>query len=155
MKNKLKILSLYVILAGIILILAGVYSVFFTYQKVKQENIITAPDSSIPNKNVRGILTLKAQADIIRKHVLSMTGGKNFSELPREVPKLDTQGNVMLDESGKPVIQENPQRQLWITAHTLITALNLAILAYCVSILSIINGAALLIIGYIFLAKKD
>jgi hypothetical protein len=60
MKNKLKILSLSVILAGIILILAGLYGVFFTYQKVKQENIITAPDSSIPNKNVRGILTLKA-----------------------------------------------------------------------------------------------
>ena len=69
----------------------------------------------------------KPRADIIRVHTLRMTGGKTFSEMPRQIPKLDETGKQILDEEGKAVMTANTARDIWITATTLITALNLPI----------------------------
>ena len=59
-----------------------------------------------------------------------MTEGKTFAEMPRRIPKLDVEGKPILGEDGKPAMTANTARDIWITATTLIAALNLGIFAY-------------------------
>lgn len=132
-----KILHTSAILAGItgiVLIVAGIGAICFTYTSITRENIITPADARIPEKQVRGPLTLKAQADIIRVHMLKMTEGKTYAEMPREDTK----------------------RDLWITATTLTTALNLGILTYGLSALVLLLGCMSVWMAFVFytLSKK-
>ncbi len=140
--------------AGIILVLGGVWGVWFTATTVSQERIVTPADASIPNAPVKGPLTLKAQADIIRTHTLRMTGGKTFAEMPRQIPKLDESGAQVLDASGNPVMVANTARDIWITATTLITALNLGLVTYAFSGLIILFGCVSVWTGITFLALR-
>ena len=140
MKKVFLVSSLLAIIAGIVLVGGGIWSLTFTYKNVARENITTPDDASIPGVPVRGPFTLKAQADIIRVHTLRMTGGKTFSEMPRQIPKLDETGKPIIDEDGKTVMTANTARDIWITATTLITALNLGIFAYAFAGFSILFG---------------
>lgn len=116
------------------MILGGTWAALFTYQNVSQENIVTPEDASIPKTPVRGPLTLKSQADVIRKHVLDTTEGKTYAQMSRQ------------DEN----------RNLWITATTLTTALHLGIITYLFSGLIILFGLISIWTGVVFsaLSKK-
>jgi len=116
--------------AGIVMVGGGLWAVMFTYQNVAQEKIVTPKDASIPETPVRGPLTLKAQADVIRKHTLASTDGKTYAEMSRE------------DES----------RSMWITATTLTTALHLGIITYLFSGLIVLFGLISIWTGIIFAA---
>lgn len=157
MKNKLKLGGYLAIVAGLILIVGGVWGICFTYKNVAQENIVTGEDASIPNEKVLGPLTLKSQADIIREHTLKITEGKTYAEMPRFIEKKDDKGNVVLDKEGKAVLIENAARNIWITATSLTTAINLAIMSYAFSALIILFGLVSLFTGYLFLelSKKN
>lgn len=152
MKKMLKISSMLAIIAGIVLVVGGVGGFYFVYKNVAQENITTPADASISDSPVRGPLTLKSQAEIIRTHTLKTTGGKTFAEMPGQVPKLDENGNPILDVEGKPVTTANTARNIWITATTLITALNLGIIAYAFSGLVFLFGLFSVWIGIVLLA---
>lgn len=130
MKKLLITSSALAIGVGIILVIGGVWALLFTYQNVRQENIITPDDASIPNTLVQGPLTLKSQADVIRKHTLDATGGKTYAEMSRQ------------DEN----------RSMWVTATTLITALNLGIVTYLFSGLITLLGAISIWTGIVFAA---
>jgi len=140
MKNLLKISSIFAIITGFILMCGGVWGISFTYKNIAQEKIVTAADASIPNTPLRGPRTLKAQADIIREHTLHTTGGKTYAEMPRQIAKLDAEGNPVLDEKGAAVMVPNTARDMWITATTLTTALNLGIFSYVFSGLILFLG---------------
>lgn len=142
--------SLLAIVAGVVLVIGGVWGIYFTYQSVSQENIVTTPDSALPNKPVRGPFTLKAQADIIRHHTLDMTGGKTFAEMPRQVAKLDENGQPVLDAEGKQVMVPNAARDIWITATTLTTALSLGMLTYVFSALIVLIGCISIWTGFLY-----
>ncbi|MEK7787021.1 MAG: hypothetical protein AAB658_16585 [Chloroflexota bacterium] len=131
--------------------------IVFTYKNVARENITTTDDASIPSVPVRGPLTLKAQADIIRVHTLKITDGKTFSEMPRQIAKIDSAGNPVLDENGKSVMVPNTARDIWITATTLTTALNFGIMAYAFFGLILFFGFILIWIGIVYcvLSKRD
>ena len=156
MKQLLIISSVLAICVGVILVLGGAGGIMFTYQNVAREKIVTTEDASIPNKPVRDPMTLKAQADVIRKHVLETTKGKTYAEMPREVAQVDATGSAVLDNDGKPVMIPNAARNIWITAMTLTTALNLGIIAYLISGLTILFGLSSIWIGVVFgaLSKK-
>ncbi len=134
MKKLLTISSVLALGVGIIMVLGGAWAVMFTYQNIAREEIVTPGDASIPNAPVRGPLTLHSQANIIREHVLKMTGGKSYAEMSRE------------DEN----------RPLWITATTLITALHLGVITYLFSGLIILFGLISIWTGVVFaaLSKK-
>lgn len=152
MKKLLVTSSLFLIIAGIVLVGGGAWGIAFTYTNVARENIVTPDDASIPKTPVRGPFTLKAQTDIIRTHVLSMTSGKTFAEMPRQIPKLESDGKPVLGQDGKPVMVVNTARDIWITATTLITALNLALVAYALSGLMLTFGLIFILNGITFYA---
>lgn len=154
MKNILSISSFFAIVVGIFLVGGGMWGLAFTYKNVAQENITTPEDAFISNAPVRGPLTLKAQGDIIRAHTLKTTEGKTFAEMPRQIPSLDKNGQQILDKDGNPSMTANTTRDTWITATTLITALNLGILAYALSGFSIVFGIFSILAGIIFCALR-
>jgi len=152
MKKVFLVSSLLVIITGIVLVGGGIWGIAFTYTNVARENITTPDDASIPGVPMRGPFTLKAQADIIRVHTLRMTEGKTFSEMPRQIPKIDETGKLVVDEDGKTVMAANTARDIWITATTLITALNLGIFAYAFSAVVLLFGFFSIWTGVIFYA---
>lgn len=152
MKKLLIISTILSIVVGITLVTGGVLGIAFTYMNIARENITTPEDASIPGIPVRGPFTLKAQADIIRTHTLRTTEGKTFAEMPRQIQKVDENGVAILDETGKPVMVVNSARDIWITATTLITALNLGIIAYAFFSLVLIFGLGSLWAGVVFYA---
>ncbi len=135
------------IILGLVLVGAGVWGMIFTYQNVVAQKIVTPDDASIPGVPVRGPLTLKVQADIIQTHMLKMTGGKTYAEMPRQIPKLDASGKEVVGGDGKLVMVANATRDTWITAITLITALNLGLIAYAFSALALVNGLVFVLLG--------
>jgi len=135
---------------GIILVCAGSWGIVFTCQNVAAEKMVTPDDASIAGAPVRGPLTLKAQADVIRTHMLGTSGGKSFAEMPRQVPRLDEHGQPVLGSDGKPVMQANAARDMWITVTTLRTALHLGILTYAFSGLAVARGLLLTVNGMAF-----
>ena len=152
MKKVFLVSSLLVIITGIVLVGGGIWGIAFIYTNVARENITTPDDASIPGVPMRGPFTLKAQADIIRVHTLRMTEGKTFSEMPRQIPKIDETGKLVVDEDGKTVMAANTARDIWITATTLITALNLGIFAYAFVGFLILFGLFSIWTGIIFYA---
>ena len=150
MKKLLATSSVLAIAAGIILILGGIGGISFTYSKIAAEHIVTPTDSAIPGVPVRGPLTLKAQADIMRVHVLKMTGGKTYAEMPRQIAKVDEAGKPVLDTDGKEVMVPNTARDIWVTYTALTTALNLGLLTYAFSSMVILIGCISLWTGMIF-----
>ncbi len=157
MKKILKLSSVLAVLTGVILIIGGIWGISFTYKNIVQEKIITPKDASIPDTLVKGPFTLKSQADIIRYHTLKITSGKTYAEMPRQVSKLDEKGSPVLDNSGNPVMVNNDGRNLWVTATTLTTALNLGIITYVFSGLVMLLGLISIWTGIIFwlLSKKE
>ncbi len=123
------------LILGVVFVASGVY-MMTEGQNAKNEvrdaivaeNIITAEDASIPNVQVNSAATAKAQADVIEKHYLGITGGKTFSELDRDDPLRDTA----------------------FTAANLRTSLNLAVMGFKVSELVIGMGAFMVVIGATF-----
>jgi hypothetical protein len=128
MKKLLKISSWLAIGAGVFMIVGGAWAICFTYRNISQEKIVTPADASIPNTPVRGPFTLKAQADVIRHHVLETTGGLTYAEMTRE----------------------DKNRSLWVTATTLTTALNLGIITYVFSGFILLFGLISVWTGIVF-----
>lgn len=127
-KKLLKISSWLAIVVGVVMVIGGVWAICFTYRNITQEKIVTPADASIPNTPVQGPLTLKSQADVIRHHVLEMTGGLTYAEMSRT------------DEN----------RPLWVTATTLTTALNLGIITYVFSGFILLFGLISVWTGVVF-----
>ncbi len=150
MKKILVGSSILAVITGILMISGGMWGIAFTYRNVAQEKITTPADASIPGAPVRGPLTLKSQADIIRHHTLTTTGGKTYAEMPRQVQKVDADNKPVVDEQGNPVMVPNTTRDMWLTATTLTTALNLGIVTYLFSGLIILFGLISIWTGIVF-----
>ncbi len=149
MKRLLKISSILVVLVGIVVVIVGIWAAVFTYQNVAREQIVTPSDASIPNTPVRDPLTLMSQAEIIRHHTLKSTNNQTYAEMPQKVAKVDASGSAVLDKNGKPVMVANAARNIWITATTLTTALNLGIIAYALSGFAVLFGLVLIWAGLV------
>lgn len=133
----------------------GAFGAWYTWDQAVAQGVVTPDDAVIPGADVRGPLTMWAQADIITKHQLERTGGLYYSQMPREVPAVDEAGQPILDENGEQVMVPNEARASWIDATALTTALSLGIISYALSAMAIAVGAALILTGFVFLRIRN
>lgn len=149
-KNRLFAIVAYAaLIVGFFSAIGGVFGVVYTYRQAAAENITTPEDSRIPERPVRGPLTLWAQSDIITHHQLERTEGLRYAEMPREVPATDENGNAVLDESGEQMMVPNDARASWVTATSLITVLGLGIVSYAFSVFAFVVGLILIGMGLV------
>jgi hypothetical protein len=91
--------------------------------ELRDEQIVTSDDASLPGVVVDDAESARAQADVIKEHTLGRWGP--YSELPRE----------------------DPRRAQFIDGVTLRTALNLAVMGFGITDLVIGAGLIVLVAG--------
>jgi hypothetical protein len=155
---------------GIAVIVLGVWGFAFTRDHIEREGISFgsiedpavaehAPDwAGEPVDTGRKAL---AQAEIMREHTLSNTGGLTYAEMgqyqsaddPTDAVGTNDPEAAAKDENGEPI--SNSARNIWVTETALATALDMGFMSEMLSIFSIIVGIALLLtgIGLVILAK--
>ncbi len=85
--SGVKVIGILVLIAGIIMIVAGGVTWASVSSHLKDEKITVSDDAaSQAGKQVAGPLTAYAEAEVIQKHALEATGGKTYAELDREDP---------------------------------------------------------------------
>ena len=150
------------IVFGIAVIALGVWGFNFTRDHIEREGITFGPieDPAVaehaeqwagePVDTGRKAL---AQAEIMREHTLSDTGGLTYAEMGRyqsaEDPSDPAGTNdpeaAAQDENGEPI--SNGARNIWVTETALATALDMGFMSEMLSIFSIVVGIALLLTG--------
>jgi len=155
---------------GVAVIVLGVWGFAFTRDHIEREGITFGPieDPAVaehaPNWAGEPVDTGRkalAQAEIMREHTLSNTGGLTYAEMGQYQSAEDPSDPVgtndpeaaAQDENGEPI--SNSARNIWVTETALATALDMGFMSEMLSIFSIIVGIALLLtgIGLVILAK--
>jgi hypothetical protein len=87
----LRVLSILVLVAGVVLVVAGVATWFVVRSTLADEKISVSSDAShFAGDAVNGPLTAYVQADTINKHATEISGGKTYAELPQDDPNRAT-----------------------------------------------------------------
>jgi hypothetical protein len=82
-----RILGLLLVVAGAILLVAGVATWITVQNQLADENITVSDDAErFAGEKVDGPLTAYAQAEVIEKHALEASGGKTYAEMDRNDP---------------------------------------------------------------------
>jgi hypothetical protein len=119
-----------VIVAGVILLAAGVATWFLVGDQLAQEKIVVSDDAErFAGDPVDGPLTAYVQADTIRKHALSASDGKTYAELD----------------------QDDPVRQTVMTASFLRASLFTSVVSFGVAAFAAATGVLMIVIGYVLL----
>ena len=83
--------GLLVIIAGVILLVAGVGAYVAVQQTLSAEHITVSDDAAhFAGDNVEGPFTAYEQAQTIEKHAKKIAGGKTYAELPQDDPNRTT-----------------------------------------------------------------
>ena len=155
---------------GVAVIVLGVWGFAFTRDHIEREGITFGPieDPAVaehaPDWAGEPVDTGQkalAQAEIMREHTLSNTGGLTYAEMgqyqsadnPSDPVGTNDPEAAAQDENGEPI--SNSARNIWVTETALATALDMGFMSEMLSIFSIIVGVALLLtgIGLVILAK--
>ena len=153
-RRLLAIVGILTLVVGFGSLAGGVFGAVYTWNQAASENITTPDDAVFPEVPLRGPLSMWAQADIIEHHQLDSTEGLRYAEMPRQIPQVDDAGNPVIGEDGEPVMVANAARASWVTATTLITALNVGLLAYALSAFALVVGITLITSGFTFLSLR-
>ncbi len=158
------------ILFGIAVFALGIWGFAFTRDHIEREQIVFGPieDPAVaehaeqwagePVDTGRKAL---AQAEIMREHTLSNTGGLTYAEMgqyqsaedPSDPAGTNDEAEAAKDENGEPI--SNGARNIWVTETALATALDMGFMSEMLSIFSMIVGIALFLtgIGLVILAR--
>src|SRR6187399_373556 len=145
---------------GIAVIVLGVWGFSFTRDHIEREGISFGPieDPAVaehaPDWAGQPVDTGRkalAQAEIMREHTLSGTGGLTYAEMGRyqsaanpDDPKgTNDEAQAAKDESGQPV--SNGARNIWVTETALATSLNVSFLAESTALFGVVVAIALLL----------
>jgi len=148
-------IAIFAMVVGAGSMLGGLAGFIYTYDQASDQNITTPDDAYFAEVPVRGPFSMWAQSDIITTHQLDRTDGLYYSEMDRQVPMLDENGEAVLDDAGEVVMVPNEARTSWLSATTLTTALGLGILAYALSFFAFVMGGLMLALGFGFLKLRD
>jgi hypothetical protein len=87
MKVMPRIVGIFAIIGGVIMIIAGVVTYFEVKDQLKDEKITVSDDAdNFAGDPVDGPLTAYAEAEVIEKHALEASGGKTYAELDQDDP---------------------------------------------------------------------
>jgi hypothetical protein len=121
-----RVLGILVIAAGVILIVAGVFTWIVVQTQLDDENITVSEDADrFAGESVDGPFTAYAEADVIEEHALEASGGLTYAELDRD----------------------DPVRETVMTASFLRSSLFTSIVAFGVAFMAAGLGVVLILIG--------
>jgi hypothetical protein len=84
-------MSILVIVAGAVFIVAGVFTWVVIRGQLADEKIVVSEDAEhFAGWDVKGPFTAYAQANVIEQHGLEASGGKTYAELERDDPTRQT-----------------------------------------------------------------
>jgi hypothetical protein len=89
--GPLRVLSIIVIAAGAILVIAGVVTWFVVRDELADEQIVVSEDAPfLGGDEVDGPFSAYAEAEAINDHALEASGGLTYAELERDDPTRET-----------------------------------------------------------------
>ncbi|GIJ19728.1 aromatic ring-opening dioxygenase LigA [Micromonospora lutea] len=85
--STVRLLSILVIVAGLIMLVAGAATWFTVQSQLADERITVSDDADwFAGEKINGPLTAYSEAEVIEKHALEASGGKTYAEMDREDP---------------------------------------------------------------------
>jgi hypothetical protein len=131
--SRVRLLGILVVVAGGILIAAGIVTWFVVQEQLSDEQITVSDDADrFAGEPVDGPLTAYAEADAIEQHALEASGGLTYAQLDREDPVRET------------VMQASFLRASLFTS---VVSFGVAAMAMGLGVLSILIGVALILIA--------
>ena len=89
--GSIRVLAILVMVAGAIMVVAGVGTWFMVQSQLSDERITVSDDAAhFAGDAVDGPLTAYSQAQTIEKHAIEASGGKTYAELPQDDPTRNT-----------------------------------------------------------------
>lgn len=160
LRNSRKLFFFGGLIASLVLFGFGAAMIVIGYQgrddvrsTLAREQIYGPTDSTIPGQLVDTGDKARAQADIMRHHTLTATGGLTYAQMgsyqlasdPTNPKGTSDKTLAAKDANGNPIA--NAARNTWVTETALTTALNTAYFAENVGNFAMITGVALMLTG--------
>ena len=129
--GRVRVLAILVVVAGVVLVVAGVATWFVVQAQLSDERITVSDDADrFAGDDVDGPLTAYSQAETIEKHALEASGGKTYAELE----------------------QDDPTRQTVMTASFLRASLFTSVVSFGVAAMAAGLGVVLILVGWALLS---
>jgi hypothetical protein len=128
-----RIVAIVSIVAGAIMMVAGVATYFLVQRELEDEHITVAEDAdNFAGEQVDGPFTAYSQAMVIKKHALDIGEGQTYAQLPQDDPRRET----VMDASF-----------LRASLFTSVVAFGVAALVFGLGIMFLLLGLAVLVIA--------
>src|SRR5687767_3236765 len=125
--KPVRLVGLLVMIAGIVLVVAGATTWFVVRDQLVAENITISEDAAMfAGQTVDGPIDAYVQADVINKHALEASGGLTYAELD----------------------QDDPVRATVMNASFLRSSLFTSVIAFGVAALAVGLGVLFLLLGW-------
>jgi hypothetical protein len=125
-RGSVPVLGLLVLIAGVVLIVAGVVTYALVSSKLADQKITVSADAAyFGGQQVTQPWQAYAEADAIAGHADKIAGGKTYAELP----------------------QDDPNRQIVMTASFLQASLFTSVLAFGVAAMAVGVGVVFILLG--------
>jgi hypothetical protein len=126
----LRFLAIAVVVGGVILIIAGVFTWFVVRDELADERITVSEDADrFGGQQVDGPLTAYAEAEVINEHALAETDGQTYAQLDRD----------------------DPRRETAVTASFLRASLFTSVVAFGIAVFAAGLGVLLILVGWALL----
>jgi hypothetical protein len=129
--GSVRVIAILIMVAGVILLGAGVATWFTVKDQLADEKITVSDDADhFAGDKVDGPFTAYSEANTIEKHALAESGGQTYAELPRD----------------------DPRRQIVMTASFLRASLFTSVVAFGVAALAAGLGVVFILLGLALLS---
>jgi hypothetical protein len=86
-----RIVGILAIVAGAVLLVAGVVTYYIVHRELSDEHIVVSDDAKHnAGEDVEGPFTAYSEAMVIKTHALEAGGGKTYAQLPQDDPRRET-----------------------------------------------------------------
>ena len=86
-----RIIAIVLMVAGVVMIVAGGVTYYVVHRELADEHITVSDDATnFQGEEVTGPFTAYAQATVIKKHAMEIADGKTYAELDQDDPNRDT-----------------------------------------------------------------